>query len=63
VTFLLEVEVLGAVDTPEIYLPYARISVPPGTGTTHHFPTGYAAHWIRLSTDLDCVATALFTYE
>jgi hypothetical protein len=63
VTFTLEVDVLGAVDTPETYLSYARISVAPGSEVTHEFPEGYAAHWIRVVADLDCVATATFIYE
>jgi hypothetical protein len=63
VTFQLEVDVFGAVDTPETYFPYARITVPPGRSLTHQFPEGYAAHWIRLIADADCVATAIFTYE
>jgi hypothetical protein len=63
VLFTLEVDVLGAVDTPDIYFPYAQISVPPGSGLHHAFPSGYAAHWIRLIADSDCLATATFTYD
>jgi hypothetical protein len=63
VTFLLEIDVLGAIDTPDVYFPYAQLSVPPGDGLIHRFPEGYSAHWIRLITDTDCVATAIFTYD
>ena len=45
------------------WLPYATINVPPGQKLTHLFPTGYAAHWIRIVADRDCKATAQFTYE
>jgi hypothetical protein len=63
VTFQLEVDLFGAVDTPETYFLYERIPVPAGEGLIHEFPEGYGAHWIRLIADTDCVATAIFTYE
>jgi hypothetical protein len=63
VTFRLEVDVFGANDTPETYFLYKQIPVPAGDGLIHEFPEGYGAHWIRLMTDTDCVATAIFTYE
>lgn len=30
---------------------------------THVFPPGFSAHWVRLVSDRDCVATAQFVYE
>ena len=59
VTFKVEVDFLAAGDWSE----YGRFTVEPGTAFTHAFPAGYAAHWVRLRTDRDCVATAEFTYE
>jgi len=41
---------------------YARFVVPPGQTVAHAFPEGYSAHWIRLRTDADAVASAIFTY-
>jgi len=45
------------------WLPYTTIRVPVGETVTHTFPTGYAAHWVRLKTDLACEATAVFDYQ
>ncbi|MEZ4612861.1 MAG: hypothetical protein R2838_21895 [Caldilineaceae bacterium] len=28
----------------------------------HEFPAGFSAHWVRVTADTDCVATAYFTY-
>ena len=34
-----------------------------GSGYRHHvFPEGFSAHWVRLTPDRDCVATAEFQY-
>lgn len=63
VTFTMQVDVFGAIDTPETWFPYAHVTVPPGATVTHRFPDGYAAHWIRLIASADCTATALFTYD
>lgn len=39
---------------------YERIAV---DGYARHvFPSGFAAHWVRLSSDRDCIATAEFFY-
>jgi hypothetical protein len=42
---------------------YQRIAVPPGDTVTHRFPDGFAAHWVRLTADKECTATATFFYE
>jgi hypothetical protein len=34
-----------------------------GATTTHEFPTGYSAHWLRVIADQDCRATAQLSYE
>jgi len=59
VKFQLEVDILGLGK----WLPYPSITVPPGQTVTHRFPDGYQAHWVRVTTDRDCRATAWFTYE
>jgi hypothetical protein len=59
VTFTVEVDFLATGDWRE----YGTFTLEPGKPFTHTFPTGYAAHWVRLKADRDCVATAEFTYE
>jgi hypothetical protein len=59
VTFTVEVDVLG----DGTWVRYAAIDAPAGRETTHAFPAGYAAHWVRLSAGRACKATAIFTYE
>ncbi|MFP4171667.1 MAG: twin-arginine translocation signal domain-containing protein [Candidatus Hydrogenedentota bacterium] len=63
VTFALEIDIFGAIHTPETYFTYAELTVPAGETVTHEFPEGFAAHWIRLRPDANCAATAVFTYE
>ncbi|MCH5378127.1 MAG: hypothetical protein JJ992_29580, partial [Planctomycetes bacterium] len=59
VEFQLEVDILGL----GTWLPYQRISVPPGRTVTHQFPAGYQAHWVRVTANQGCRATAWFTYD
>lgn len=59
VTFTLEVDV----DHSGVWRKYQRIEVPAGQTVTHEFPEGYNAHWVRVKTDRDCTATAMFSYE
>lgn len=59
VTFVLEVDFAANNEWSE----YARLVVEPGKPLTHRFPAGYSAHWIRLKTDRDTTASAVFTYE
>ena len=41
---------------------YAELQ-PRSAGYAHHeFPSGFSAHWVRLTPTEDCVATAQFTY-
>jgi len=46
-----------------IWRKYAEIPVAAGEAATHEFPTGYHAHWLRVTGDTDCKATALLVYE
>ncbi len=62
VTFALEIDIFGAIHTPETYFTYAELTVPTGETVTHEFPEGFAAHWVRLRPDADCRATATFIY-
>ena len=59
VTFTIEVDVLG----DGTWVRYASIEAPAGRETIHAFPSGYAAHWVRLTAGQACKATATFTYE
>ena len=59
VTVSVEVDPAGDGD----WLPYATLAVPPGEPARHEFPAGYSAHWVRLTADRPCTATAAFTYE
>ena len=42
---------------------YATLKVEPGQTLEHKFPDAYGAHWVRLTTDADCTASAEFHYE
>lgn len=42
---------------------YGAFAVPPGETVRHAFPTGYAAHWVRVTADRRCSATARLVYE
>ena len=59
VTFPLEVDVQGDGKWTE----YQKIAVPAGGYVYHLFPTDFAAQWIRVTVDQDCVATAFFHYS
>ena len=59
VAFTIEVDVVR----DGTWFRYAVIRVPAGRTVTHEFPAGYSAHWVRLTADRDCKATAQFTYE
>jgi hypothetical protein len=43
--------------------PYGTVSVPAGETVRHVFPDGYSAHWVRVTADKACKATAWFVYE
>lgn len=59
VSIRIEVDLAG----DGIWLRYATFPVAPGKKLTHAFPAGYSAHWIRLTADRDCKATATLTYR
>ncbi len=42
---------------------YATIAVPAGETVIHRFPAGYSAHWVRVTANRACKATAQFIYE
>jgi len=59
VSFKVEVDFLGNGTWKEY-----GIFVVPTRGYTHHeFPDGFSAHWVRISVDKDCKATAYFIYN
>ena len=41
---------------------YDAFTVAPHGYVHHEFPAGFSAHWVRVTADTDCVATAYFTY-
>ena len=42
---------------------YAVVEVPAGEQVTHAFPEGFAAHWVRITSDRSAKATAWFRYD
>jgi len=58
VTFTVEVDFLGN----GTWKQYGTFPVP-GKGYIHHeFPSGFSAHWARVTADLSCTATVYFVY-
>jgi len=43
--------------------PFKKITVQPGQSMEYEFPNGFSAHWVRLRSDQDTTATALFIYS
>ena len=58
VTFLVEVDFLGN----GTWMPYERIEVPARGYDHHEFPAGFSAHWLRVTAQADCTATAYLVY-
>ncbi|RMD73740.1 MAG: hypothetical protein D6820_18025 [Lentisphaerae bacterium] len=58
VTFDVEVDVLGNGK----WWHYTSLEVGAGEYVHHEFPAGYSAHWLRIRSHADCVATAYLTY-
>ena len=58
VTFTIEVDFLGN----NTWSTYDTITVPAGESVTHLFPTGYQAHWVRVTSDVTTTASAQFVY-
>jgi hypothetical protein len=42
---------------------YGVVEVPAGQPVTHAFPEGFAAHWVRITSDHSAQVTAWFKYE
>ena len=59
VTFALEVDITGR----GLWKTYDEMTVEPHEVRVLEFPAVFGSHWVRLSTNLDCRATALFIYE
>jgi len=60
VKFKIEVDFLGNGTWKE----YGTFEVYPEAGYLHHeFPDGFAAHWVRVTANKDCTATAYFMYN
>jgi hypothetical protein len=58
VTFTVEIDFLG----DNTWSTYGTFSVEPGETLTHTFPTGFHAHWVRVTSETSTTATAQFTY-
>lgn len=59
VQFKIEVDFLGN----QTWKTYDTISVPVNGYVHHEFPTGFSAHWCRITPDADCNASAYFIYS
>jgi len=59
VAFIVEVDFIGNGSWKR----YGRFAVPPKGYHHHEFPPGFGAHWVRVTAEADCTATAWFTYE
>jgi len=57
-SFTVEVDVLGN----GAWKTYAQLEVPAGGYLHHEFPTGFSAHWVRLTSSHDCQATGYLYY-
>lgn len=58
VTFTIEVDFLAEGS----WHVYDKVTVKPGEKIVHTFPAGFNAHWVRVTVDRDCKATAWFVY-
>jgi len=59
VNFVVEVDPLG----DGRWRTYRSFPVKPGGYEHHEFPSGFSAHWVRVTTDVNCKATAHFIYS
>jgi len=59
VTFTVEVDFIGNGS----WKIYQKVAVPPKGYVHHEFAEGFGAHWVRVTADADCTATAWFTYN
>lgn len=58
VTFTVEIDFLGT----ESWQLFERIKFAAAGYRYHVFPEGFSAHWVRITADADCTATAEFVY-
>jgi len=58
VEFTLEVDFLGN----QTWKIYDVIRIPANGYVHHEFPVGFSAHWVRVTANTDCTATAYFIY-
>lgn len=58
VTFDVEIDFVGTQE----WAPYASFDVGPAGYVHHEFPTGFSAHWVRVTASHDCEATVQFIY-
>lgn len=58
VNFRVEVDFLGT----GFWQPYETIRVGADAYRHHEFPPGFSAHWVRITPDANCTATAQFMY-
>ena len=59
VKFNIEVDFLGN----GTWKKYKTFTVPAKGYVHHEFPDGFSAHWVRVSVDTNCKATAYFMYN
>jgi hypothetical protein len=59
VEFTVEVDFIGN----GTWKTYETITVPPKGYVHHAFPAGFGAHWVRVTADAACTATAWLTYD
>ena len=50
------------VDKPAVREKYDTVRLGSGEYKYHAFSVGFSAHWVRLTSDKDCTATAEFIY-
>lgn len=58
VTFTIEVDFLGT----QAWNTYGTVHVSAGGYAHHEFPTGFSAHWVRVTANKSCTASAQFIY-
>jgi len=58
VKFAVEVDFMGHGE----WSTYTTVEVPTGGYVPHVFPSGFSAHWVRVTASADCRATAQFHY-
>jgi hypothetical protein len=58
VQFTVEIDFLG----DQSWVKYETFTIPPNGYVHHEFPSGFSAHWLRVTADQDCLATAYLMY-